>query len=123
MFITTLCLEEAAYGPDQEGPREALQRAWCAHATLRAPTAQPCAEVPSCTPGGAAVSVHHTSPHGKVRAAPSTSAVHPLGHQSAPQVAAHEILPPVRRSVDLCGNYCISGWIAIWLVRYGLDFI
>ena len=67
-FIPALCPEEAAYGPDQE--YETLQRAWCAHATLRTPTSQRCAEVPSCPPGGAAISEHHTSPHGQVCAAP-----------------------------------------------------
>ena len=120
--FSTACPEEAADGPDQEGPHEAPQRAWCAHAPLRAPTAQPCAEVQSCSPGGAAVPKHHSSPHGQVRAAPSTGVVHPLGHQSSPQVPAPEIPTPVRRSVDLCGNCCVSGWIAIWLV-WGMDWI
>ena len=120
--LSTACPEEAAVGPNQEGPHEALQRAWCAHAPLRAPTAQPCAEVPSCSPGGAAIPKHHSSPHGQVRAAPSTGFVHPLGRQSAPEVPAPEIQTPVRRPVDLCGNCCVSGWIAIWLV-WGMDWI
>ena len=120
--FSTACPEEAAVGPDQEGPHEAPQRAWCAHAPFRAPTAQPCAEVPSCPPGGVAIPKHHSSTHGQVRAAPLTGVVHPPGHQSAPQVPAPEIPTPVPRSVDLCGNCCVSGWIAIWLV-WGMDWI